>query len=263
MAERLRLEGAALLAALFFAATGFSVSQVRALDIELPADVAPGDAEILPGEDLIEPEDFDSESLMRPDLKPGEEGAPPPQSTEDSKEDKLPRSSEDGQQPVPLDRPKMLAQLYQELRKAPDKEAAGPIMQAIQGLWRTSGSPTVDLLMQRTDRFTTEDDLDLALEIIDAALEMAPEEAEAWYLRGRLYLLKKDYGQAIADLRRALDRDPNHYEAMNELGAALQASGARQEALEAYRKTLALNPFHAHAMQAEEELRREVEGRDI
>jgi len=260
----LRLKGAAtfLLAPLVLSSIGFFAPPAQAIDFEQPADVAPGDAESGFEDEVIEPEDFDPESLMRPDVKPGEEGLPPPQSTEDSKQDKLPPSGLDRQPPAPVDKPTALAQLYQELRKAPDREAAGPIMQAIQGLWRTSGSATVDLLMQRANRLATED-LDLALEIIDAALEMAPEEAEAWYLRGRIYFLKKDYGQAIADLRRALERDPNHYEAMNELGAALEATGAKKEALEAYRKTLALNPFHPHAMRAAEDLRRDVDGRDI
>jgi len=252
-----------LLAALLFALGSAFNPPAEAIDIEHPADVAPEDAEPQIEDELIEPEDFDPDALMRPDSKAGGWDAPPPQSTEDSKQDKLAPLSEDQPPPTPPDKPKLLAQLYEELRKAPDDEAALPITEAIENLWRVSGSPTVDLLMQRADRFARDDDLDLALQIIDAAIDMAPEEAEAWYIRGKVNSLKKDYGQAIVDFRRALDRDPKHYGAMNDLGVALEATGAKKEALEAYRKTLALNPFHRHAMRAEEELRRDVEGRDI
>jgi tetratricopeptide (TPR) repeat protein len=271
LSSKLKDAAPLLLAALLLAVIGAFGSPAAAFDagdnppgdIENPADVAPDDSEMRLEDELIEPDDLDLENLMRSDTKAGRGDAPPPQSTEESKQDKLAPPADDLPLPTPPDKPKMLAELYEQLHKAPDEEAALPIMEAIQNLWKVSGSPTIDLLMQRADRFAREEDLELALKIIDAAVDMAPEEAEAWYLKARVSYLKKDYGQAIADLRRALDRDPKHYEAMNDLGMALEATGAKQEALEAYRKTLALNPFHRHAMRAEEELRRELEGRGI
>jgi len=163
----------------------------------------------------------------------------------------------------PIDRPKVLAQLYEQLGKVPDAEAAAPIMEAIQHIWRLSGSDTVDLLMARAERFAKEDDLDLALKIIDAAVDMAPDEAEVWDLRAKINFLKKDYAAAIADLKRALDRDPKHYDAMSDLGVVYEAMGAKKEALEAYRKALAVNPYLSEPKRAVDELRREVEGQDI
>ena len=270
-------QGAAplLLAAFLFALLGGFGESARAqqaedkgigasTDIEHPADVAPDEAELRLEDELIDPDDFDPESLMRPDTKAGRGDGPPPQSTEESKRDKLaPPSFEDLPLAAPPDKPKLLAQLYAELGKTRDEEAAAPIIEAIETLWRTSGSPTVDLLMLRAERFAKTDDLELALKIIDAALEMAPEQAEAWYLRAKVHYQKKEYGNAIADLRRALDRDPKHYAAMNDLGAALQAVGAKKDALDAYRKAIAVNPFLDETKRAVEELRREVEGQDI
>ena len=261
-----------LLAALFFALIAVIGVPARAADegievpsddIELPAQIAPDDAEAPSDDDVIEPDELDSGAPMRPDIKQGGEGLPPPHSAEENKQDKLDRSSGDLPLPTPLDRPKLLAELYAQLSKAKDAEAAAPIVAAIQDLWRLSGSATVDLLMSRGERFAKGDDLDLGLEILDATVDMAPDEAEAWHLRAKVHYLQKDYALAIADLKHALDRDPNHFGAMNDLGVAYEAIGAKKEALEAYRKAIAVNPFLDEAKRAVEELRREVEGQDI
>ena len=136
-------------------------------------------------------------------------------------------------------------------------------MEAIEGLWRASGSDTVDLLMSRAERFVKESDLDLALKILDATIDIAPDDAEAWRRRATVHYLQKDYELALADLRHALDLDPKHYKAINDLGIVLEAMGSKKEALEAYRKALAVNPFLEQARQAVEELSRAVEGQDI
>jgi tetratricopeptide (TPR) repeat protein len=232
-------------------------------DIELPAQIAPHDAEAPSEDDVIGPKVLDR-SFMRPELKSGSEDAPPPQSAEESKQDKLDPSAEaDLPLPTPVERPKMLGELYQQLGKAHGAEEAAPITQAIENLWRTTGSATVDLLMSRAARFTKESDLDLALEILDATADMAPEEAEVWYLRARVHYRQRQYELALADLKRALERDPKHYRALEDLGLVLEALGTKREALEAYRQALKINPFLGDAHQAVEFLSREVGGRDI
>jgi tetratricopeptide (TPR) repeat protein len=232
-------------------------------DIEQPVDVAPDGAEMRLEDELIEPPDFDPDALMRPDVKQGGEDGPPPQSAEESKQDKLGPSFDELPLPALVDKPKMLAGLYEQLGKARDAEAAQPIIEAIETLWRISGSDTVDLLMHRAERFAKADDLDLALNIMDATVDIAPDQAEAWHLRAKVHYLKKNYELALADLRRVLNRDPKHYAAMNDLGVALEAIGAKKQALETYRKAIAINPFLGETKEAIEELRREVEGQDI
>jgi tetratricopeptide (TPR) repeat protein len=232
-------------------------------DIEHPADVAPEGAEF--GiDDLIEPDDFNPELFMRPDAKQGGEEGPPPQSTEESKQDKLNPYFEDLPLPAPADKPKMLAELYTQLGNARDAKAAQPIIETIEALWRLSGSDTVDLLMQRAEHFAREEeDLDLALEIMDATVDIAPDQAEAWHLRAKVNFLKQNYELALADLRRALDRDPKNYAALNDLGVVLESIGAKKEALEAYREALLINPFLADTKRAVDELRHEVEGQEL
>jgi tetratricopeptide (TPR) repeat protein len=260
-----------LLAALLFVTIGGfaapACAQDDALDapadVEHPADVAPDAAGTRLEDELIEPGDFDPEALMRPDVKEGSENGPPPQSSEESKQDKLSPHLDDLPLPTPADKPKLLAELYEKLGKARDEHDATPIIEAIEGLWRFSGSPTVDLLMSRAERFAKSEELDLALKIADATVDLAPDQAEAWHLRAKVHYLKQDYGQALVDLRRTLDRDPKHFAAMNDLGVVLEATGTKKEALEAYRNALKINPFLSETKRAAEELGREVEGQDI
>jgi tetratricopeptide (TPR) repeat protein len=266
-----------LFACLLFATAGGLDLSARAQDeppgdIEQPADVAPDGSEMAPEEQPIDPNELEQDllqpktldrSFMRPDLKGDGEGSPP-QSTEESKQDKLGPSFDDMKLPTPVEKPKMLAELYQQLGKARDAEAAVPIVESIEALWRFSGSDTVDLLMHRAERLAKDEEFDLSLKILDATLDLAPDQAEAWHLRATVHYLKKDYGQAIADLRRALDRDPKHFGALNDLGVALEAVGAKKEALKAYRQALAVNPFLPESTKrAIEELGREVEGQEL
>jgi tetratricopeptide (TPR) repeat protein len=225
------------------------------------------------GPDLIEPDEMAPSEIGpgettpdqtgRPDAKKGGDEAAPPHSAEESKEDKLDLSTDDLPLSDPIERPKMLAKLYDQLGAAHDTHDAAPITQIIEQLWLLSGSDTVDLLMARAERFVKESDLDLALKILDATVDIAPNDAEAWHRRATVHYMQKDYELAVADLRHALNIDPKHYKAMSDLGVVLEALGAKKEALQAYRKALEVNPFLDDARKAVDSLKREVEGQDI
>lgn len=205
----------------------------------------------------------ESDQLLRPDVKAGDEDADPPRSTQESKQDRLERRLGEAPSVAPLERPKLLARLYEELAAARNAEAATPIMVAIEEVWRVTGSDTVDLLIARAELFAKATDLDLALEILDAATDIAPEEAEVWHQRAKVHALREEYTQALADLRRAISLDPKHYRAINNLGIVLEQLGAKKEALQAYREALQLNPFLEETQTTVEALSREVEGQDI
>jgi tetratricopeptide (TPR) repeat protein len=224
------------------------------------------------------------EQQPRADTKANQEGTEPPKSVQETKQDKFAppaKPKDDGSEAqdtdqnkldlrldrlpllTPLGRAKKLGELYDELQAAGSADAAEPIMKTIERLWATSGSDTIDLLMSRAAQFAKKDDTDLSLAILDAVVELAPDEVEAWHQRARVHMLRGEYQPALADLRRALDLDPKHYQAIDDLGVVLEELGAKKEALEAYRKALAVNPFLDDARKAVEQLKRDVEGQDI
>jgi Flp pilus assembly protein TadD len=136
-------------------------------------------------------------------------------------------------------------------------------MEEIEDLWMKSGSDTADLLLSRAAQFLREDDVGLSLKILDALVEIAPDNAEAWHQRAKAHLMQRDYAHALGDLRRTLSLDPNNYRAIVDLGIVLEELGHKKEALEAYGKALQVNPFLDDTRQAVEALKREVEGQDI
>jgi tetratricopeptide (TPR) repeat protein len=208
-------------------------------------------------------EDSESRDLdgLEPAL-PGKDSTGQPTASAPNKEDR-----EDllgGDAPLdPTSRAQMLSDLYAELHSARDAAAAEPITEAIEEAWRNSGSDTVDLLMSRVDSFVLSADLDVALEVLDAVTEIAPDDAEGWHQRAIVDFMKKDYNRALSDLRHALAIDPKNYKALRDLGAVLQQTGDVKGALEAYRKALEVNPFFEQARRAADDLAHEVEGRDI
>jgi len=164
---------------------------------------------------------------------------------------------------VPQDRDAMLAELYGHLAKAHDAAEAAPIAAAIEGLWTQSGSDTIGLLMSRSAKAIEDKNNELALELLDAVVELAPDYAEGWNRRAYVQFLDNNVEGAVGDLRRALALDPNHFKALEGLARILRDTGQKKAALQAYKEILKINPFEDGAKEAADELSVEVEGQGI
>ncbi len=164
---------------------------------------------------------------------------------------------------TPEQRAKVLGNLYAYLATAPDEQSAAPLTEAIERLWLQSGSDTVALLMDRAAGMIGEKRLDVALKMLDAVVELAPDFAEGWHRRAYVFYMQGDYTRAIGDLRRVLALEPNHYKALDGLGQILREIGEKKGALAAYQRLLDVHPNWPGAKQAVGELKREVEGQGI
>lgn len=162
-----------------------------------------------------------------------------------------------------VERAKMLDDLYALLATAENEEAAERTSKAIARLWLNSGSDTVTVLMARAAKAMEEKNPKLALRMLDAVVEQAPDYAEGWSQRAHVLYLEGDAHRALGDLRRALALDPNHFRALSALGHILREYGVKEGALAAYRKLLQVHPFADGAQKAVEELEREVKGQGI
>jgi tetratricopeptide (TPR) repeat protein len=175
----------------------------------------------------------------------------------------LQRLMKDGVPDNLIERARLRDNLYALLATAPDEAAAKKIIQALQQVWLTSGSDTIDLLMIRALKSQKAKKDAIALQLLDSVVDLAPDYAEGWNRRAYVYYKRRDYRAAAGDLRRTLALDSKHYRALSGLGTILSESGDDAGALKVYERLLDINPNDKDAVSSLDELKRKVEGRGI
>jgi tetratricopeptide (TPR) repeat protein len=182
---------------------------------------------------------------------------PPPKAQKKLPEapSKLPR--------VPADRIRGLDFLFGALKAAPDEDSARHVEARIWALWLQTPSDTAALLMVRAKAAIDAQNVDVAMQLLDAVIKIRPDYVEAWNRRATLYYLKSDYVRALEDFQQVLLREPRHFGALVGLGTIMRDIGDDKRALDAFRKALAINPYLEKIPETVKQLSEKVEGRDI
>jgi len=161
------------------------------------------------------------------------------------------------------DRARNLDFLFGALKAAPDAESAKQVENRIWALRLASGSDTANLLMTRAKSAIDANDLDLAIELLDAIVKIKPDYIEAWNRRATIRYMRKEFGQSMEDIRQVLKLEPRHFGAMSGLGMILQEFGDEKRALDVFRRALEVNPHLPKIDEMVKSLREKVDGRDI
>lgn len=175
----------------------------------------------------------------------------------------IPDPQEDAEQrkaPLP---PVTLDDLFERLKTAEDAAEAKGVAALIGRRLGRSGSATVDLLSDRARVAMMQDDVPLAVELMDRATILEPSWAEGWNRRATLFFRLQDPIRAVADLERALVSEPRHFEAWAGLGKVYLEADDKKRAFDAFRRAQALYPSWDVVKQAIDKLKPEVEGRDL
>ena len=144
----------------------------------------------------------------------------------------------------PLDeRQTRLDQLFTELRRSGDEAVARRISQRIRSEWAKSGSATIDLLMQRSNRAVDAKQYDAALDYLDEVVTLFPLYAEGWNLRATVHLARDDLARAMADIEQTLQLEPRHFGALAGMAAILRDTGHEAAAASIYERLLKLYPM--------------------
>jgi tetratricopeptide (TPR) repeat protein len=165
--------------------------------------------------------------------------------------------------PPPAKPKSPLDTLFAELARAPSPEDAAPIEKEIAVIFQQSGSPSVELLMLRSEAAMSAGDKATARHLIDSITNIAPDFAEAWHRRAVLQEDDGDDEGAMISLQRTVHLNPRQFEAYSELGSMLEDYGDKKAALSAFRKALALDPQMDGAAKHVDALTRSVEGEKI
>jgi tetratricopeptide (TPR) repeat protein len=108
--------------------------------------------------------------------------------------------------------------------------------------WQISGSASADYLLRRGIEAIEAEAFDEAYDHLTALVDHAPEFAEGWNARARLFAEQQMYGPAIADLQRVLALEPRHFGALVSMGLMLEDMGDVDRAREAYGMAHDLHP---------------------
>lgn len=153
----------------------------------------------------------------------------------------------------------MLDRLFGQLHATESEASAKTIEQAIWRLWARSGSPTCDALLGQAEKAMAARELGIAIRILDTAVEIRPQFAEALNRRATAYFLGRQFDRSLADIDRVLELEPRHFGALSGLGAIRREQGDKRAALNAFRRALAINPHLESAKGAVKQLEGELE----
>jgi tetratricopeptide (TPR) repeat protein len=140
-----------------------------------------------------------------------------------------------------------LDRLFLQLNQARTGPEITALTAQIGGIWNASGSETIDLLMARASEASEKGAPDVALDLLDRVVTLAPRYAEAWRRRGAVQLDEGNGEDALGDLREALKLEPRHFGALNDIVRILEESGDASGAMEAMRRLANIIP-HAEGM---------------
>lgn len=164
--------------------------------------------------------------------------------------------------PAPAARAEDLDALFSRLKEA-DAAEAQRIERLIWIEWSKSGSPAMDLLLQRGRQALEAGEIELAISHFTALIDHAPDFAEGWNARATAYFQAGLFGPAVADIAQALRLNPRHFGALSGFGMILEATDRPKEALEVYRAALAIHPNLQSVIDAVARLERDAAGENL
>jgi tetratricopeptide (TPR) repeat protein len=152
--------------------------------------------------------------------------------------------------------------LFDRLKTA-DAGEAGRIESEIWIEWSKSGSPALDLLLQRGRDAMALGDMVLAIEHFTAIIDQDPSFAEGWNARATAFYQAGEFGPSVADIAQVLQLNPRHFGAMSGLATILEESGKPEQALEVYKAALEIHPQMEGVIAAIERLETQATGQEL
>ena len=90
--------------------------------------------------------------------------------------------------------------------------------------------------------FAISGEYEQAIECFNKAIELDPNNADAYFSRGTTHARLSQYEKAIKDFDRAIELNPNYSEAYRNRGGAYAALSQHERAIEDLNKAIELNP---------------------
>jgi tetratricopeptide (TPR) repeat protein len=165
--------------------------------------------------------------------------------------------------PVATTKQARLDQLFSDLKRERNEKAAERIAGNIWNEWSQSGSASIDLMMQWSQKALEGQKFDVALDFLDQVVTLQPTYAEGWNRRATVHFMMKNYGKSMSDIDHTLQLEPRHFGALSGLAQIMALTGHNQSALEAWQKVLAIYPMMRSAQDQVATISEELAGEGI
>lgn len=164
---------------------------------------------------------------------------------------------------TPGTRTERLDKLFADLKRERNEKSAERIANRIYLVWSDSGSASIDLMMQWSQKAIEDQKFDVALDFLDEVVTLQPDFAEGWNRRATVHFLMKNYAKSMADIDRTLELEPRHFGAMSGLAQIMADTGRKQQALKAWQRVLDIYPMLRNAQDQVASLSEELAGEGI
>ena len=113
---------------------------------------------------------------------------------------------------------------------------------ALWAIWSHSGDDSVDAMLEDGKNLLKNEAYQEAVERFTAVIEVAPRFAEGYNQRAIAYFMLEEWSKAVRDCKQTISLNPNHFGAFAGMGHVYVRLGKIEEAIEAYKQALIINP---------------------
>jgi tetratricopeptide (TPR) repeat protein len=161
------------------------------------------------------------------------------------------------------DSAKTLDELFTALKLSKSEAIASDIANNIREEWVSSGSATVDLLMQWSLQAMNRRDNSAALDFLDQVVTLKPDFAEGWNRRATLHFTMNNYSKSMLDIEKTLQLEPRHFGALAGMGMIFLSLDKKEQALAVYKRALDVYPLMRDIQKTVGELEDQMAGSRI
>ncbi len=123
-----------------------------------------------------------------------------------------------------------------------DERVRAVAEQALWAIWSRSGDARVDELFRRGVAQMGEQRFPEAIATFTRIIGLKPDFAEGWNKRATAYFLAGEYRNSLKDCDEVIKRNPQHFGVLSGYGQIYLQLNQPEEALEYFRRALAVNP---------------------